>query len=254
MKRYKVCLEESHKSAIIRDSKNYDVLVVDSVYTKTDIEKIHKNGCKTVLCYLNYGMAETDWSDFKKYKSICIAKNEDWSHEYWVNVTSSIWKQRIKSLVLNAKAKGFDGIWLDNGDIYWYILEEKKNKSLANNIYSAMVEMCKWIKSQNMILILNGADTFVSKLIDQKKQSIIDGVNQETVYSRIKSYSGNGTFGEQCSSDHSYFKSYCKRCKKYKLLVFLLEYTKSNSLIKRIKNFCTNNKIDGYCISSSIKL
>ena len=206
------------------------MLAVDACYTAEDVEQIHAAGCGTALCYVKYGMAEKSWKDFRKYKSITIGHNSDWPDEYWIDVTASIWKERIRTEVLAAKKKGFDGIWLDNGDIYWYALEKKKDSLLAKKIYSSMVEMFQWIKSQKMFLIMNGADTFVSKLMDEKRKAVIDGVNQETVFTSIRSYSGDGKFGMQTSAESDYFKTYCIRCKENGLRVFLLEYAGDESI------------------------
>ena len=257
MDRYKVCLEAGHRADTIKNCEKYDVIAIDyTAYSTADISVMHKRGAK-LLAYVNGGMAEKSWSDFDKYKSILIARNEDWYDEYWVDVTAGIWKARIKNEVCAALAKGCDGIWLDNLDVYWYVLEERKDKKKAQAIYLSLIEICKSIKETGAVLILNGADTFVSRLMDEKKESCIDGVNQETVYSRIKDYDynkGNGKFGEQKSSDHKYFKDYCKRCKRHKLTVYLLEYTKSISLKARIKRFCTKYGMDGYYISKSLLL
>ena len=251
---YRVCLEESHKAATIREAGRYDVLAVDACYTAEDVEQIHAAGCRTAFCYVNYGMAEKSWKDFRKYKSITIGHNSDWPDEYWIDVAASIWKERIRAEVLAAKRKGFDGIWLDNGDIYWYALEKKKDSLLAKKIYSAMVEMCQWIKGQKMLLIMNGADTFVSKLMDEKRKAVIDGVNQETVFTSIRSYSGDGKFGMQTSAESDYFKTYCIRCKENGLRVFLLEYAGDESMEDTVRSFCIKNRLDGYYISRSIKL
>ena len=183
-----------------------------------------------------------------KFKSILFGRNEDWEDEWWVDVTKDIWIKKIKDQVLKAKKRGFQGIWLDNGDIYWYVLEKMKDRSKASKIFVAMMEMCKWIKSQGMFLILNGADTFVSLLIDTKKQSCIDGVNQETVFTKITSYKENGEFTKQDPDEQKYYTDDCKKCKNAGLTVLLLEYGSEPVGLKSFKY------ADAYYVSKGLLL
>jgi endo-alpha-1,4-polygalactosaminidase (GH114 family) len=101
-------------------------------------------------------------------------------------------------------------------------------------------------------IIINGGDVFVSKLIKDKKTELIDGVNQECVFSRIEDYDRD-RFKKQEKSEVKYFQSYLKKVKKSGLKIFLLEYTKDRKLKKKIADYC-DRKEYGYYISESVKL
>lgn len=117
-------------------------------------------------------------------------------------------------------------------DVYYYYSSEEIFKGLNN--------ILKGLKKYNLTLIINGADTFVSKCIDKNiAKSLFDGVNQETVFTMIDF--DNKKYKVQDKEETDYFKEYLSKVKKHKLSVYLLEYGANEQLSNTINNYCLEN-------------
>ena len=163
-------------------------------------------------------------------------------------MTAKLWTNFLISRAKTLKAKGFDGFWLDNLDVY----EEYKSNKTFNACYSLLQN----IKKIGGYVMVNGGSEFWDNAIDKKKKlsSIVNGVTQEEVFSLIKDYSKKGAFSKQSKSQSSFYQSLLKRLLKNGVQTFLLEYTRKDSIKKAIKDFCTKYKMTGYYISSDVNL
>jgi cysteinyl-tRNA synthetase len=90
-------------------------------------------GEKLVLCYMSIGQAE----NYRWYWQAEWAENPpvwlddpdpDWAGDYWVRYWESGWKEIIygspESYLDQIMALGFDGVYLDRVDAYWYYQEQ----------------------------------------------------------------------------------------------------------------------------------
>lgn len=259
MKKYKLCLETDYKNKMIAAAGDYDIIVIDAQdYTNSEIKKIKSNDV-IVLTYLNVGAIESERSYFNdiKNKGLLVSKYDNWDGEWWVRADKDDWRKHIASLSMSLLEKGVDGFWVDNLDVYYMADEEWKwSSSDKKTLYTQLKNILKDLHNKGYVMV-NGGDVFVSKLLEEdtkyKGTGLIDAINQETVFSSITNYSGNGTFGKQSTEDKEYYKEYIEEASRHNIDIFLLEYTKDDSVIKEAKKYCEDNDFT-LCVSSTIKL
>jgi cysteinyl-tRNA synthetase len=121
---------------------NYDIIIMDlfhnyEQYTKTEIEqlKTKKNGGKRlVICYVSIGEAEdyryywnNTWNIFKP--SWLLKENPDWPGNYVVKYWDKDWQKIIygkdNSYVKKVLEAGFDGVYMDIIDAFYYFEENE---------------------------------------------------------------------------------------------------------------------------------
>ena len=220
------------------------IVIEGQSFSKKQIKQLKKNGRK-VYSYLNVGSLENYRSYYDDYKDLCLSTYENWPDESWVDVTADKWESFIvDELGEKLEKKGVGGFFLDNCDVYYHYHTDE--------VYEGLVRIIKGLGKYGIDIIINGGDTFVSRLIKDGRHALITGVNQETVFSRVIDYDKD-RFGAQTKSENKYFTGYLKKVAKKKLKVFLLEYTKSKSLKKNIKKYCKKNGYK-YYITGSLAL
>ncbi len=118
-------------------ASTYDVVVIDysrdggasGEYTFNEIKRVRESG-KVVLAYLSVGEAENYRFYWKKgwksgKPSFLGPENPDWAGnfraKYWL---SGWWDLVLKPYLDRIMAAGFDGVFLDTVDSYWYWYEE----------------------------------------------------------------------------------------------------------------------------------
>lgn len=227
--------------------KNYKILVIDvqNDFTKKDISKLKKQG-HIVYSYINVGAIENYRDYYTDFEDITLDVYENWPDEKWVDVSQKKWQEFIlNKLAKNIIDMGVDGFFVDNTDVYYNYNRD--------DIYDGLTRILKGLKKKGKVII-NGGDTYVSAYLKKNKnlKAILDGVNQESVFSRIIDYE-NDTFGESEKEDLEYFQEYLAKVKKNKKKVYLLEYTKDKKMKKKIKKYC-KKKGYSYYISDSIDL
>ncbi len=223
----------------------YDTVVIDASYfSKEQIELLHQQG-KTVYSYLNIGSLENFRPYFAEFQNITLGAYENWEEEYWIDVSDKEWQDHLTQvLAKNLVDKGVDGFFLDNADVWYFYPEEK--------IYTGLADILQQLKQKYKLpIIINGGDTFVSTLIDSDKTDLIDGVNQETVFTSIDFE--HKTFGKQEPEQTKYLWDYLMKCQKAGLSVYLLEYGEDKLLQKKIQNECEQSGFE-YYISPSLEL
>ena len=220
--------------------EGYDMVVVDAQELRSDqLAQLHATG-HTVYSYLNVGSIEESRSYFDDYSDCCLDRYENWPEEFWVDVTRPEWQklvtEELTDRILDADPQ-IDGLFLDNLDIYAHVRESKKIRTAPAQVFEALCSILESYRSQDLPVLINGADVFVTELLDQGREDLILGVNQETVFSSILDYDRD-RFGKQSREEREYFTDYLDRCRRAGLEVFLLEYTTDPDVEVEILDYC----------------
>ena len=209
----------------------YDEIVIDAQYYSKDEISYMKSQGKRVLSYINVGAIEDFRDYYNDYLNITLGDYENWEEERWVDVSSSSWQAFIlDTLAPSILNKGVDGLFVDNCDVYY--------EYQTNEIFSGLEVILKSLTKSTYVSI-NGGDTFVYKYYEEYGNitDIMNAVNQETVFSKIN-WNKKNSFGSASKDDREYFKEDVEFVHDNGCDVYLLEYTKSASLIEKIDSYC----------------
>ena len=199
----------------------YNQVVIDAEYfSRTQIKKLKKAGVKKVYSYLNIGSLEEFRSYYDKYKDLTLGDYENWEGEHWMDVSSKRWQDFCVSKAKKLKAKGIDGMFIDNCDVYYQYKTDKT--------YKGLVKILSRIRQNGSKIIINGGDSFVTRRLKESKKKLFDAVNQECVYTRIDF--SKKKFYKAKKSERVYFTKYLSRVKKAGVKVYVLEYSTSKKL------------------------
>lgn len=206
----------------------YDILVIDADnFSAYQIKKLKKSGCKKVYSYLNVGSIEEFRDYYDDYKYMALASYENWPGEYWMDVSNKKWQKFCIRHAAKLKAKGVDGFFIDNCDVYY---------QYPNDIvYNGLCKILSGIRKSGGKIIINGGDTFVTRCIQKKKSGFFDGVNQENVYTSIDFI--HNKFEKAGSFERKYFTDYLKKVKKDKKQVYVLEYATNKKIVRNAKKY-----------------
>lgn len=223
--------------------KNYHIIVIDASYfSKKEIQSLKKEG-HIVYSYLNIGSLEKFRNYYKKFQDITLGKYENWEDEKWIDVSQVKWQEYVISVLGKSLVyKGVDGFFVDNTDVFYQYPRKK--------IYNGLIKILKGLKRYDKDIIINGGDTFVSKLISSKDwySGLITAINQETVFTVIDFK--KKTYKAQDKKVTKYFKEYLNACSKKELQVFLTEYGNNLKLQKKIETYCEKKGYIWYIASS----
>lgn len=238
----------------ITNFENYDDISLEiDEFSDATISKLNKQN-KHLFSYLNVGSLEEYRSYYDTFKHLIFESYENWDDEGWIDVRDTSWQNYVtNTLASHMKSKGAYGVYLDNVDVYSVIKES--NEKQASGYKSALKNIIKGVSNQGLKVMVNGGAEFFDDLIDDKDNEVFNYVyayHQEEVFSLIKDYDKN-IFGKQDNEDSTYYKSIAKQFKDMKKEVYLLEYTKDESLKKQIKDYC-DSKGYHYYVSSRIEL
>lgn len=214
----------------IFEIKGYETLVIDAdFFSKETIERVHQNGNTKVYSYLNIGSIETFREGYDQFEAITLGAYENWPEERWVDVSRPEWQAYLADKAQALADKGIDGFFLDNADVF-YVYNQPE-------IYQGVLTILQDLRGLGLPIIINGGDVFVSAAMDKGDLAgLIDGVNQETVFTSINFR--NGTFGRQSAEDRIYLLGYISRCEAFGLRIYLLEYGAAPALEREIWAFC----------------
>ncbi len=217
--------------------KDYRIIVIDAQgFSKKQIKKLKREG-HVVYSYINPGSIETYRPYFKDYEKYTLSVYEHWEDEYWIDVSKKPWQKQMQRIARRLKKKGVDGLFVDNLDVYYLYHTE--------DIYKGLKTILKGFKKQGFYVVINGGDVFVKEYIKKnKKLDIIDGVNQESVFSKINW--DDGSFGRSKASDRKYFQKYAALVKKKGGDVYFLEYSRDKKLKKKIRTYCKKKGYKSY--------
>ncbi|WP_408069875.1 endo alpha-1,4 polygalactosaminidase [Butyrivibrio sp. JL13D10] len=236
--------EQLHKKLDNDTTIGLAIIDVQNVSAE-DVGMLKAHG-RRIYSYLNVGSLEDFRDYYDKYSEYTLGEYENWPGEYWVDVSEKAWQDFIvDNVAAEIVLKGADGFFIDNTDVY-YLYEHSW-------IYKGLVNILTRLRDKyNLPIIINGGDSFVTKLMDEGKTDLIAGINQESVFSSILDYE-KCEFGENPALDRAYYEEYLGRAKKNGLLVFMIEYTQDMRLVDKIKEFCQQNGYKCY-VTDSLKL
>lgn len=208
------------------------VVIEPSEFSADRIAQLQADGT-SVYGYLNIGSVEEFRPYFDRFQDLTLGVYENWPEERWIDVSSPVWQTFIVDELGRRYADlGLDGFFLDNADVYY--------QYPSDEIYDGLCSILKGLKSYDLPLLINGGDPFVSRcMAEGKALSLFDGINQETVFTKINFDSG--TYSEQPESETEYFQSYLAEAKKHGLSVYLLEYSADEELAEKIDSYCKEN-------------
>ncbi|MCR5333241.1 MAG: endo alpha-1,4 polygalactosaminidase [Bacilli bacterium] len=217
----------------------YKTIVIDAQYfEKGDVLALKEHGNK-VFSYINLGSIENFRSYYDMFKDITLGEYENWEEERWVDVSNVSWQNFIiNDLSSELLFKGVDGLFVDNCDVYY--------NYQTDAIFDGVTTILKGLKNKGTYVSINGGDTYVSKYIEKnnKISDVMNAVNQETVFSKINW--NTKTFSRNDNKEKEYFQQYVETVSSYGGDVYLLEYTKDNSLIKEINEYCKSKNFIYY--------
>lgn len=226
--------------------EGYDTVVIDAQYfTSENLKQLHEDG-HTVYSYINIGSIEDFREYYSDYTELFLGEYENWEEEQWIDTSSAEWQKFITDTLAGEMIeKGVDGFFVDNCDVYYVNNEEK--------IYQGVEKILSGLMSYDKEVIINSGDVFLDEYYDRYGHidDIITGINQETVFTSIDFDSES--FGRQTDDDSEYYREYIEKYGDMGAKIFLLEYTTDKSLIKQIKQYCTEKGFT-YYVSDSIEL
>ena len=174
------CIGSTHQPA---DYARFEIVIVDPDETPSSlVELLHSQG-KIVLGYVNIGYAE-DWRWYwpRLVESGIVHENAGYEGEYLVEYWSSTWRAVVENYTVEVLKKGYDGVYLDNVDAYYTILERDPPWAAGVNLEAEM----KWLvgnisveaRSMGKLVYVNiGSATPL--LWDPRFLSSVDGVLRE---------------------------------------------------------------------------
>jgi uncharacterized protein (TIGR01370 family) len=239
------CFESAYVARTLAVCKRNDLAVVDTEGHERAVREAVSRGVY-VYGYLNVGAVESGRSYYSKFKSIRIAPYDGWDGEYWIDPTAREWQEHILSLAKQIKATGAIGLYLDNTDIYYEIVEKQIHKQYSRNlpsaqaVYTALSNMILKINALGLIVMPNGGDTFVRKFI-RAHPNIIKTVNQEGVlYQDGK---------KQSAEDTKYYTEYLDWCRKKGIYIRGIEYPKTKAQAVHAQLYYNKHRWRGCYIS-----
>lgn len=223
---------------IIKRSVTYHMIAVDGQgISKETVSRLHEDG-HIVYAYLDIGSLEIYRDYYEQFRDLALGEYENWPDEYWVDVSDAGWQDYIVHVLAgDFNERGYDGLFLDNADVYYYYPKEE--------IYQGLVTILQGLRGYDMKLMINGADVFVSRLIEENKGNLIDSVNQESVFSGIQDYEKD-IFKETDAEDREYYMDYLDHVFHAGIEVYLLEYTKDPDVVEEIRVYCAEHGYQYY--------
>jgi len=192
-----------------------DLLVIDAEYfSQNDIARLRENGIHEIYSYINIGSIESFRSydtDFEKYT---LGAYENWPEEKWIDVSVPEWQACTASRVDALIQKGVDGFFVDNTDVYYNYPQE--------SIYDGILTILDYMNHTGRKIILNGGDCFVKKYLTTEKNVLIDGVNQENVFTAYDFSKDIYTKNDQ--STREYYTEYLDLAMSHGCTAYTLEY------------------------------
>ena len=232
----------------IKGYKNIAIEVDE--FKESSIKELRKEDID-IYAYLSVGSLETYRDYYEEYKQYTFMEYDNWPDEYWIDVSNANWQNLLADLSISFKDRGATGLFLDNFDVYYHAKESDKVDE--EDIYQGCRTILNNLSSLNMDITINSGTDFLKRLYEEKDPLInkITWYAQETVFSSIIDYEEN-IFGEQDKEEREYYISIINMMKKYSDIL-LIEYTKDETLIKEIEDYCDKNHYSCY-ITDNVNL
>ncbi len=206
----------------IEDRDLAQTMVIDAqYYTEDEISALKDEG-HNVYTYLNLGSIESFRDYYSDYKDITLGVYENWEDEQWVDVSQAKWQAFISSKADELLAKGVDGFFIDNCDVYYQYPTEE--------IFTGVSDILEDLKDKGGYVLINGGDAFVTEYYNrnQSLDNVLDGVNQESVYTCIDW--DNDSFGINTLEDREYFSDYLNMVMDDDKDAYALEYATDSEI------------------------
>ena len=221
-----------------------DLLVIDAEYfSQNDIARLRENGVREIYSYINIGSIESFRSydtDFEKY---ALGAYENWPEEKWIDVSAPEWQACTASRVDALVQKGVDGFFVDNTDVYYNYPQE--------SIYDGILTILDYMDHTGRKIMINGGDCFVKKYLTTEKNVLIDGVNQENVFTAYDFSKDIYTINDK--STREYYTDYLDFAMSHGCAAYTLEYATDPTIRRQAAAYAGKH---GYicCISDNIGL
>lgn len=223
----RICLEQDYVLKTLAKSNKNDLAVIDidNIDPKYIREAVGRG--VHVYGYLNACALEKERDYYDEFEDLRIAKYSGWPGEYWVDVTDERWQKHLIDEAKRFKEAGCKGLYFDNCDLFYMCISgfrEEKTKLIkpaprAWSVYESLLKvMNTLVHDVGLVVMPNGGDLFVRKLINNGHKDLVKTVIQESVlYSNSKRVS---------SKDTEYFTEYLDWCKSKGIYIRGIEYTK----------------------------
>ncbi len=225
---------------------DYRTVVIDAQYfSAEEIGGLKADG-HTVYSYLNVGSLEDFRCYYDEYSALGLGAYENWEEEIWIDVSDARWQAfLLDDLAEDLKAKGIDGCFVDNCDVYY--------EFPTGAIYEGLVTIMEGLVGKGLAVIINSGNDFVNAYTANGGdwRGILTGINQETVFSAIDWE--DGTFTAAAEEDRAFFCEYVETYGSLGAEIYLLEYTSDETLIAQITAYCAAHGFSFY-IADSIDL
>lgn len=149
-------------------------------YSDAEIAALKQSGAK-VLAYLSVGSVSDERSYYKVLKPYTLRKLDDWPHERYLDLRQPVVREWIQKRARELKARGFDGLWLDNVDVY----EEYR----STEMFRALVSAIHGVKALGGYVMVNGGMVFLTDLLIPHKVQIgayKDKANAKRITAQLK--------------------------------------------------------------------
>lgn len=234
--------------------QDYKTIVIDSQYfSRTEINELKDEG-HIVYSYINVGSIEKFRSYYSLYEEMFIGVYENWEDEQWIDVSQMKWQLLVKGLADEMIGKGIDGFFVDNCDVYDYVVNNCTDINIEpETIYQGLNTILSSLVMRGTEVVINGGDTYINAFREEygSASKIMTAVNQESVFTSIDFE--NNILARSTADDQEYFEEFLKDCKEDSMKVYLLEYTSDAELINKIDEFCKQNDYE-YYVTDSIDL
>lgn len=251
-------LQDINISAVAANS-TFDLIVIDYSQDGTDAEKFTsaqiqqiKDSGKLAICYISIGEAE----DYRYYwqpswnttpPTWLGEENPDWAGNYKVKYWETEWQNIVLDYVDTIIAQGFDGIYLDIIDGYYYWTEEAPvserepfaDTLMVDFVYKLRQHIDNATSNTFYIIPQNGAfvidDANASAALRSKYFSAIDAIGVEDVF-----FYGNLDMNNLYNPDNdriAILTDYLNAGKK----VFSIEYLSDQPKIDQYENVAATN-------------
>ena len=221
----------------MEDRQLPETIVIDAqYYSDSEIAELKDDG-HIVYTYLNLGSIESFRDYYAEYESLTLDTYENWEDEKWVDVTDASWQEFLSVKADELIAKGVDGFFIDNTDVYYQYPTEK--------VFESVSSILKDLQSKDTYVLINGGDSFVREYLNRNGSlgDILDGVNQENVYTAIDWEDDSFTVNPE--EEREYFLEYLNLVQADGEDVYALDYATDEDVVNASKSFA---KKHGYTV------
>ncbi len=236
----------------LTELKDYDYIVIDAQYHSSDEIRDFKNlrYLNRVYSYINIGSVEDFRDYYDRFSDLTLGEYENWEGEEWVDVSDVRWQDFIlNELAPELLAKGINGFFVDNCDVYYNYPDEE--------ILNGLAVIMKGLREMGVEVIINGGDAFLDAYTEKigPWTDVITGINQECVFTGIDWDNDALTAADE--EDREYFMQFIEKYASQGAYIYLIEYAGDDrnywGTIYDIKEYCIDHNFL-YYISDSIDL